>query len=95
LILEKIEVYYHEESDLLNKSISGTIEEVTLSLFLLLQPDKEGVQEYMEHIKDLGIRKNTTQEKIISRIKKKGPSVDSYSIDTLSIIKLRDIYLNI
>jgi len=90
LILEKIEDYYHEQSDLLNKSISDTIEEVTLSLFLLLQPDEKDVQEYIKDITDLGIRKNTTQEKIISKIKRND---QAYSIETLSIIKLRDIYL--
>jgi hypothetical protein len=93
LISEKIEDYYHEESDLLNKSISEPIEEVTLSLLLLLQPDEQDVQEYIEHTKDLGIRKNTRQEKIISRIKKEDPHRYSHSIEELSIIKLRDIYL--
>jgi hypothetical protein len=89
LILEKLDQYYHEESDLLNKSISDTIEEVTLSLFLILQPDEKDVHEY---IKDLGIHKNT-QEKIISKIKKKDQSIYSHLIDELSLVKLRDIYL--
>jgi hypothetical protein len=90
LILEKLDEYYHEGSDLLNKSISDKIEEVTLSLFLLLQPDEKDVQEY---IKDLGLRKDTQEEKILSRIKKEDPSIDSHLIHDLSLIKLRDIYL--
>jgi hypothetical protein len=94
LILENIERYYHEESSLLNKSLSDTIEEVTLSLFLLLQPDEEDVHDSIEDLKDLGIRKTTTQEKMISRIKKEAPILpDSPSIEKLSTIKLRDIYL--
>jgi hypothetical protein len=88
LILEKIDDYYHEQSDLLNKSISDTIEEVVL----LLQTDEKDVQEYIKDIEDLGIRKNT-QEKMISRIKKEDPPIHSHLIDDLSLIKLRDIYL--
>ena len=79
LILENIEDYYHEESDLLNKSISDTIEEATLSLFLLLQPDEKDIQEY---IKDLGIRKNTQKSNIKN---KKGTPVRIFTFDRRSI----------
>jgi len=92
LILERLEWYYRdEEPPLLNKSISDPIEEVTLSLFLLLQPDEDGVQEY---IKDLGIRKDRHQDKILALIKKQGDtSLGSRLIGELSASKLRDIYL--
>ena len=92
LILERLEWYYlDEEPPLLNKSISDPIEEVTLSLFLLLQPDEDDVQEY---IKDLGIRKDRHQDKILALIKKQGDtSLGSRLIGDLSVTKLRDIYL--
>lgn len=89
LIFEKVEDYYHQEPNLMNKSISDTIEEVTLSLLLLLQPDDEYIG---ESIKSLGIRKNEQEEKILSMIKKGSISPESHLIETLSLIKLRNIY---
>jgi len=93
LILEKIDVYYHEQSDLLNKSVSDTIEEVTLSLLLLLQPDEKDVQGYIKDLSDHSFGRTSSQEKVIFRIKKEDPPTYSYLIDDLSLIKLRDIYL--
>jgi hypothetical protein len=90
LALERLEEYYYEGSNLIKKSISEIIEDVTLSLFLLLQPDEKDVQEY---IKDLGIRKNKHEQKILSMIKKDNESPGSNLIEDLSRIKLRDIYL--
>jgi hypothetical protein len=92
LILERLEWYYcDDQPPLLKKLISDPIEEVTLSLFLLLQPDEEDVQEY---IKDLGIRKDRRQDKILALIKKqRDVSLGSRLISDLSIIKLRDIYI--
>jgi hypothetical protein len=90
LILERLEEYYYEGSNLIKKSISEIIEEVTLSLFLLLQPDEMDVQEY---IKYLGVRKNKHVQKILSMIKEGNQSPGSRLIEDLSRIKLRDIYL--
>jgi len=92
LILERLEWYFRdEEPTLLNKSISDPIEEVTLSLFLLLQLDEEDVQEY---IKGLRIRKDRHQDKILALIKKQGDaSIGSRLMRDLPVIKLRDIYL--
>jgi hypothetical protein len=92
LIWERLEWYYcDEEPTLLNKSISDPIEEVTLSLFLLLQPNEEDVQEY---IKGLGIRKDKRQDKILALVKKQGDaSLGSRLMKDLPVIKLRDIYL--
>jgi hypothetical protein len=95
LILEQLEDYYYDEALLLNKSISDIIEEVTLSLLLLLNPDKESVHEYISKIHEM-VSADKRQEKILEKLMK----IDDWQLSskfkeltyTLSIIKLRDIY---
>lgn len=89
LIMERLEYYYYEGPNLTNKSISRTIEEVTLSLLLLLQPDEEYIH---DGIKNLGVRKNEQEEKMLLKIQKDSKGFGSQLIDKLSLIKLRSIY---
>lgn len=95
LILEQLEDYYHDEALLLNKSISDIIEEVTLSLLLLLQPDQESVREYVSDIHEM-VGGRARQDKILEKLMKKDISSSSREFDnltnTLSIVKLRDTY---
>lgn len=98
LILEQIENYYYEEEALLiNQSISSIIEEVTLSLLLLLHPDKESVHEYIGKIhEDFNISADARQEKILEKLMTKEISQSSNEFNnltnSLSVVKLRDIY---
>lgn len=89
LILGQLEDYYHEESVLINKSISNAIEEVTLSLLLLWEADTEDIE---ESIKFLRIPKNKGEDKILSMIKRRNVYSDSYLIEDLSLIKLRNVF---
>ena len=95
LILEQIDNYYWEEALLINKSVSGIIEEVTLSLLLLLQPDKESVHEYISKIHEM-VSTDKRQEIILEKLMKiDDPQLSSKFKEltyTLSITKLRDIY---
>lgn len=88
---EQIESFYlFEESVLTNKLISNTIEEVTLSLFLLLQPDKKYTKKGVANLKwEAGIKRE--QQKILSKIKSGKPFSDK-DIQDLAATKLRDIY---
>ncbi len=90
-IEEQIESFYmFEESVLTNRSISNTIEELTLSLFLLLRPDMKDIKKGIAGLKrDAGIRKE--QQKILSKIKS-GKSFSDKDIQDLTAAKLRDIY---
>lgn len=90
-IEEQIESFYlFEESVLTNKLISNTIEEVTLSLFLLLQPDKKYTKKEVANLKwEAGIKRE--QQKILSKIKSGKPFSDK-DIQDLAATKLRDIY---
>jgi hypothetical protein len=90
-IIEELEEYYHEEATLINKSISNTIEEVTLSLLLLLQPDKESVRESIRNIHEI-VSPKTQQEKILEKLMIKDSSEFDNLINSLSLVKLRDIY---
>ena len=97
LILEQIDNYYEEEALLINKSISSIIEEVTLSLLLLLHPDKESVHEYISKIhEDFNISADARQEKILEKLMKKEIPQSSNEFNnltnSLSVVKLRDIY---
>lgn len=91
MIEEQIESFYlFEESVLTNKLISNTIEELTLSLFLLLRPDMKDIKKRVAGLKwDAGIRKE--QQKILSKIKS-GKSFSHKDTQDLTAAKLRDIY---
>lgn len=90
-IEEQIESFFlFEESVLTNKLISNTIEELTLSLFLLLSPDMKDIKKRVANLKwDAGIRRE--QQKILSKIKSGKPYSDKDTRD-LTAAKLRDIY---
>jgi hypothetical protein len=95
LILEQIENCYEERALFIKKSISSIIEEVTLSLLLLLHPDKESVHYYIDNI-DYDLKgTDMRQEKILEKLMKVGDSqLSEFEKLTfpLSLIKLRDIY---
>ena len=96
LILEQIDNYYWEDALLINKSISSIIEKATLSLLLLLNPDKESVHEYIGKIHEV-VSADKRQEIILEKLMKieDDPQFSSKFKEltyTLSIIKLRDIY---
>lgn len=95
LIVEQIDNYYEEGALLINKSISSIIEEITLSLLLLLIPDKESVHQYIGKIREI-VSANKRQEKILEKLMKKDISQSSSEFNnltkTLSVVKLRDIY---
>jgi hypothetical protein len=90
-IEEQIESFYmFEESVLTNKLISNTIEELTLSLFLLLRPDMKDIKKRVASLKwEAGIRRE--QQKILTKIKSGKPFSDKDTRD-LTAAKLRDIY---
>lgn len=69
LILEQTDNYYQEETLLINKTISSIIEEVTLSLLLLLNPDKESVHEFMDKIHEV-VSADKRQEIILEKLMK-------------------------
>jgi len=90
-IEEQIESFYlFEESVLTNKLISKTIEELTLSLFLLLRPDMKDIKKRVAGLKwEAGIKRE--QQKILSKIKSGRPFSNKDTQD-LTAAKLRDIY---
>lgn len=90
-IEEQVESFYlFEEPVLTNKLISHAIEEVTLSLLLLLQPDKKYIKKGVTGLKwEAGIKRE--QQRILSKIKSGKPFPDK-DIQDLAATKLRDIY---
>jgi hypothetical protein len=91
-IEEEITIFYYwEDAVLTNMVISDIIEEVTLSMFSLLQPDKKYVKEIIADMKSTGGIKGH-QGIILSKIKG-GLKYSDTKTQDLAATKLRDIYI--
>ena len=80
---------------LIKKSVSMHIEDLTSSLILLLQPNTEIIEEYLNKLKQRV--KNTKESTVLSRLITKENYANNQvalSLD-LALIKLRDILLHI
>jgi hypothetical protein len=96
-VLKELYKYYsYYPISLIKKSVSMYIEDLTSSLILLLQPNTEIIEEYLNKLKHRV--KNTEESTVLSRLISKENYANNQevalSID-LALIKLRDILLHI